>query len=387
MSHFSTVLLILPWHTGVARMISRGIYTFCFPGHEWDIFWCDLSISEIAKHHGSNIKGAIGFLGRNDLASAAKSLNIPLINLHGGRPFLDIPQVGVNDREIGMMAARHLMDCGYRTFAYVGIPGIDFSDQRQMGFQQELNNRGFSMAVFDPAGKYKKPPGPSFEKEGVREPLYRWVQSITQPCGVFCVNDVWARNLSMVCRYARLNVPEQIGILGADDDDLHCLGAYPPISSIQQPFEQVGFETAKMLDRLMSKQTMEHVRVDLPPSGVTIRQSTNLLLMEDHQIASALRFMRERALTSIEVEQAARHAGLSRRLFERRFKAAVGRSPGQEIVRLKIEAAKERLRTTDQTLQQIAEEIGFNSGIYLSEIFKTKVGMSPGNYRRQFRTC
>ncbi len=386
MSIYSSVLLVLPWNSGVARLISRGIYTYCFPGHEWDIQWSNLSVADIEKHRVLRIDGLIGFLGRDDLASAAKALRVPLINLHGGRPFMKIPQVGVNDREIGIMAARHLMDCGYKSFAYVGIPGIDFSVQRLGGFSQELKNRGYSVSVFNPTAKYAKPPGRAFEKEGLREPLYRWVHGIQQPCGVFCVNDVWARNLSMVCRYAQINVPEQIGILGADDDDIHCLGAYPPISSIQQPFEQVGYEAARMLDQLMNKKPTGAMRMDLPPSGITVRQSTNVLLMEDHQIASSLRFMHEHALTSIEVDQAARHAGLSRRLFERRFKATVGRSPGQEIVRLKIEAAKERLRTTDQTLQQIAEEIGFTSGIYLSEIFKNKTGLSPGAYRRQFRT-
>jgi len=197
-------------------------------------------------------------------------------------------------------------------------------------------------------------------------------------------NDLRAREVLDACRLAALHVPEEIAVLGVNDDELICEMANPPLSSVIHNARRIGYEAASMLDRMMQgKKVMADLVVD--PLGVKSRQSTDLLAIEDPEVAKAVRFIRENACQGIRVEDVLQQVALSRRALEKRFRAAVGRPPHMEIRRVQLERVKELLVGSAFKLEKIAEMTGFSSAQYLAGLFHRVVKVTPGAWRHAGR--
>jgi LacI family transcriptional regulator len=177
-------------------------------------------------------------------------------------------------------------------------------------------------------------------------------------------------------------VPEQVAVIGVDNEELLCRLCDPPLSTVVPNARRVGYEAAQLLDRMMSGARAPRHEVLVPPVGTVARQSTDTLAIDDPEVAAALRYIRERAPDGIRVEDVLRHVPISRSLLERRFRRAVGRSPHAEIRHVQVRRAAQLLGETDLPLKRIAELAGFAHMEYLSYVFKRATGQTPRDYRR-----
>lgn len=378
------IALLIPNAQFGEEAVRLGIYRFARPNLPWDFL--NLDIGGYPQARDWKPDAAIGRAGRPDFAAAARALRIPFVNLYGGEPFQKLPQVGTDNRAIGRIAADYLADLGFKNFAYFGLPKDPSSMDRAAAFTQRLGELGYKADAIDyekiyPAVDVEPPVRDIFHPT-----LHQWLAQLPRPVAIYVFDDARALLVSDACRHLGLHVPEEVALLGTGDCEVLCAEAFPPLSSIRLPLEQEGYRAAELLNHLLKGGRPPTQPVLLQPGGITARQSTDTLAVADKQIAIALRFIRENATQGIEVDAVARQAGLNRRYLERRFRSYLQRSPFQEIRRVQMERAKDLLAQTDLTMDAIAEQTGFGGRTRLTVEFSKHAGISPGAYRKQFRT-
>jgi LacI family transcriptional regulator len=195
--------------------------------------------------------------------------------------------------------------------------------------------------------------------------------------------DIRAQQLLDICRELNIAVPEEIAVIGVDNDRLLCDLCEPPLSSVIPDTHRTGFIAASLLDKQMAGEPVEPKSFLIPPVGIQTRQSTDILAIDDPHIAATLRFIRQNACAGIQVRDLLKHVPLSRRVLESRFKERIGRTPHEEIMRIRIDRVKTLLVESDLPLSAIARRTGFNYIEYLNEAFKKRVGTTPGKYRKE----
>ena len=216
--------------------------------------------------------------------------------------------------------------------------------------------------------------------------LSHWISALPKPCGVMACNDVIGLRVLDVCRLLGTRVPEEVAVVGVDNDELLCELADPPMSSVDQDVERIGREAASLLDRMMAGKPFSEAPRFIEPKGVVRRASSDVVAIEDPALARALRLLRSRPGERIPVADLARSAALSRRELERRFRSALGRSPAQEVTRCRLAHARSLLGETDEPLERVAERSGFRYQPHFSAWFKKHHGETPGAYRSRVQT-
>jgi LacI family transcriptional regulator len=223
----------------------------------------------------------------------------------------------------------------------------------------------------------------SWEQE--RRRLAAWIKALPRPIGIMAAYDIRGRQVLDVCRELGIHVPDQAAVIGVDNDELLCDFASPSLSSVRPNAVRTGYEAAALLDRLMRGERLAATAILVPPLGVVTRGSTDTLAIDDAEISAAVRFIREQALRDITVRDVLAKVPLSRRVLEARFKQLIGRTPHEEIERVKIEHVKRMLAETDLTLAAIAHRSGYKHVEYMCVAFKRATGTPPGKYRVQHR--
>ena len=301
----------------------------------------------------------------------------PVVSLSGPPGAGGLPAVRANQEAVAGLAIDHFRDRGFARLAYCGVPGERGWPPTGALFQRHAEELGLQCDVYRP----------SLERAArtlrITE-MGKWLRSLKAPVGLLAANDLRAREVLDACRQAGVLVPDEVAVLGVNDDDLICEMANPPLSSVVHNARRIGYESAAMLHRLMSgKKVLADIVVD--PLGVKARQSTDLLATEDVEVAKAMRFIRENACQGIRVEDVLDQVALSRRALEKRFRRAVGRPPHVEIRRVQLDQVKELLGTTEYKLEKIAQITGFSSAQYLAGLFHRTVHMTPGAWRQAAR--
>jgi LacI family transcriptional regulator len=212
-----------------------------------------------------------------------------------------------------------------------------------------------------------------------------WLRKLPKPVGILGCNDDWAHRVLKAARRLEIKVPDQMAVLGVDDDELINTLMTPSLSSIALPTEQIGYEAASLLDRMINRETIQPEQFRLAPLRVVPRQSTEMTFVEDADVASAMRFIVEHASQPIHIEQVLKHVPLSRRSLERRFREILGRSVSEEIRRVHVERAKQLLITTDLAVKQIAAACGFESSTRMGIVFQQEVHETPTGFRQRSR--
>ncbi len=380
---------VLVWITlgnRVGRDVFRGIYQYArLHSPQWDITHLERIQNELDTVLSWEFDGVIGPFNRQAAAEAADSVYPFCINLHGCKPFNRLPQVGTRDYDIGVVAADYFLDRRFDHFGYFGSPGLRLSDERWEGYRDRLAAHGKKAVQLTAPGIDWSQGKPLNYWGWVRPALKNWLLEQPRPFALFMENDARAGLLYKLCRENKLIIPNDIVLLGVNDEDIFCHNKNPPLSSIQVPSHMAGYRAAQMLDRIFKTRKPPRKPLFLEPGSVVERASTVLFNIPDPQLVKALRFITDNATNRISVDQIARTAGLSRRVLEKRFRIFLHCSPQAEVRRKQIEAAQTALRETDLTLEQIAESAGFVSGNYLSQTFKKMTGQTPGTYRRNFR--
>ncbi len=317
------------------------------------------------------------------MADAVLATGIPVVDVRGAITNVPVPFVGLDNRPIARLGYEHLRQCGLKHFAFCGSPRGENApqDQRCDYFVELAEHGGQSCAVYPRPGSRTR----KFSWEQEQEKIARWLKYLRKPVGVMASNDDRGHQVLDACRRAGLNVPDEVAIVGVDNDTNLCNLCTPPLSSIDTNASTVGYEAAALLMRLMrgGKPPREPVLVG-SPRGLVRRQSTDMLAIDDVEVAKALRFIRENACNGIRVSDVLAQTKLSPSSLERRIKAFFGRSLKTEITRVRLESAKLLLRETTLKISQIASRAGFNESKYFCEVFRSVEGTTPTMYRKQF---
>lgn len=334
------------------------------------------------------ITGMMGMFGRVDFASYVVRLGIPVVSVYGGRPYPQISQVGTDDREIGKLAAEHLHVPGIKTYGYFGLPQNRTSQARWAGFAVSLRQKGFQPTRFraesknTPARKY-----PCSRLIPWESAIYAWVEGMKKPAAIFCYDDLRAYWISGVCSRMNVRVPDEVAILGVGDDPGYVHAVTPHLSSIKIPSVQEGFQAACILLDKISGKSVPDQPIYLQPEMVVARPSTDILRVANPHAAKAVRFIREFRGVGISVDDVAKKSGCCRKVLERLFRRHLGTTILAEIRKEQIERVKVSLRSSRASIEQVAEECGYNSLNHLARDFKRRTGEAPGAYRKMFRTA
>ncbi len=376
------VALLIETSREYGRGLLRGVIRYLREHGPWSLYFRPKGLGEpppvwLETWHGD------GILVRADnrpLAEAVVRSRLPAVELRWSFPDLDLPAVGIDNRAVVALAVDHLRERGFRDFGFCGLPArqnivVDF---RQTCFAEQVRAIGGTAHVF-PARRGRQ--SGAWERE--QEEIVRWLAGLPKPVGVMAGNDDRGLQVLDACRRAGLQVPDEVAVIGVDNDEFLCNLSSPPLTSVDVGVERAGYEAAALLDQLMAGKKPPGRKIFLEPLGVVVRQSTDVLAVPDPELAAVVRFIRAHACEGIRVDDALSEVACSRSTIQRRFRAVVGRSPKAEIMRVQLEQARRLLAQTDLPIAEVARRCGFAELKRLSSVFRAKVGVSPAAYRRQ----
>lgn len=313
------------------------------------------------------------------MARALQRTHLPVVDVLGIVPHAGFPIVHVDDAAIGDMAANHLLDRGLRHFAFYGLAKENWSAAREQAFCATLKRNGCRSAV----RREKRHALDDTTWERHQEALKEWITSLPKPVGVMVCSDQRGSLVLDACRRAATIVPDEVAIIGVDNDEPLCSVCNPPLTSVWPNHSLVGYEAAALLQKLMRGDAAVPARTNTQPKSIVTRQSTDTLAVKDEVVARALRVIRERACHRIRVDDVAAVVGVSRSVLQRRFRASLKCSINEKLVTERIETAQRLLRETHLTLPDIAERSGFQHAEYMAYVFRMHTGTSPAAHRRR----
>ena len=283
-----------------------------------------LSILNLRGWRGDGILAALNTPAE---AAMAKKLTKPVVNISSALLESPVPRVNADNRHIGQLAANHFLEKGFRAFAYYGLRTVAYSKLRQEGYRDQLANHGYQVNTLLVK--------PTFGLRGLEwhqqhRTLAEWLGSLPVPMALFAVTDYRARQVIDASRQLGIAVPQQLAVLGVDNEDFMCRQVEPQLSSVARNNELEGFRAAAVLDRLLSGHPVHPVEL-IPPREVVERESTSVIAVADDRVREAMGFIQRRLGDAIGVAQVACHLGVSRRWLEYAFRDAVGESPHQFI--------------------------------------------------------
>jgi LacI family transcriptional regulator len=363
------------WGRGLVRGISRHARL-----HGWHL-WVEPHGQSEALRPPRNWTGE-GIIARVSSAAMTEQLRrfrVPIVNVSGIElEGISLPRVTINHRATGTMAAEYFVDRGFRHFAYCGWVRSTHVHRQFEAFA--AGTKGRPCELFALGSRNSSSHGWKQQQSQ----LSKWLTQLPKPVAVF----TWAQQGLAVlnaCAWARLQVPEEVAVLTGDDDDLLYEITTPPLSGIHIPLEQLGMEAATVLGKLMDGGKAPAEPVLINPTHVVTRQSSDVLGVEDADLATAVRFIRQHAPEPIQVDDVAREVGIARRSLERKFHDGLGRSPAAEIRRVRLARATQLLAETSMPIPKVAQASGFGSQMYLASVVREATGLTPLKYRNKTR--
>ena len=326
--------------------------------------------------------GYIAHIFEQSLANSLLNTNRPVVNVSGVLSDLPFCRVVADHAEVGRLAARHLLDRGLTELAFVGYPAHEFSVRRQSGFEEIAKRNSVHVSSFLERTRRIEEPNGLWKWN---KSLHDWLKALPRPIGILASHDIQGVQLSEYCHQLNFHVPEDVAIVGVDDDDLLCELSRPSLSSVALPSERIGYEAAKLLDELLHSRSRVKRSIILPPGGVVVRQSSDVQAVRDADVAEAVRYIRENSHRPIQVADVLRAVPLARRSLERRFRKWLQRSILDEISCAHVEHARKLLISTNRSMASIAIDAGFRDSRHLSILFRKLMTITPSEYRRQFR--
>lgn len=326
--------------------------------------------------------GVIAMLASQAEERAAAKLAIPVVNLAGWcAPYKGcVPRVNANHQQIGRMAADHFLTIGIPHFAYYGFEGVWYSEERSLGLEKRAKELDASFTRF--LHPLRHAHAPAWHQ--VSTPLARWLRKLPKPVGILAVHDYRARVILSLCEQLGLRVPEEVAVLGIDNDPIICEYSSPTVSSVSRDPFDYGVAAAQQLDCLLQKKALEKHTILISPAGVIQRQSTQRLYTGDAIIRQVADFLNQQPQTHQNVQSVAKHLKLSRRTLELHFKEHLHMTPASYIQSLRITRAKALLlrREGYQTISEIAFAAGFGSVPAFRAAFFAHTKKTPSSYRK-----
>jgi LacI family transcriptional regulator len=374
------VALLIETSGQYGRQILQGVSRYLLEHGPWSLFveQRQLDMAPAAWLRGERWDGIISRPTDPALSRSFSAMGVPVVDLNDLHDSLPFPRIISDNAAIGFCGAMHLLERGFNQFAFCGFSGEAWAAERWEGFRSKIRRHGCDASLLASAwrGRHR----PNWYKEQKR--IIQWIKSLPKPVGIMTCNDVRGHDVLNACTLMGLAVPEEVAVIGVDNEATFCELCSPPLSSVIPNAEQIGYEAAALLESLMQGGKPKKMLRRIAPIAVKLRRSTDILAVDDRAVVSALRYIREQALRGCKVEDVARAAAISRSVLERRFRKYFKRSPQSEIRRVQIARVKQLLLETDHKLPKIATLCGFEHPEYLSVMFKRTEGVTPGQYRK-----
>ena len=366
--------------------ILRGIVRYGEERRHWSIR--DMSPTVPQRLSGTlrewKADGVLAWIDDRRMAKAILRLGVPAVDVCRSLGDAGFPTVGPDEHAMARLAATHLMDQRVQHFGVVAVEQDDNSsaDMRARHFREIVLDAGFSCDVFHLSCRGGMAKDAWAAKQ---DQLAQWIGSLPKPLGLMACDDQRAVYAVDACRCVGAAIPDDVAVVGMGNDDCLCSLSSPSISSVDLNPQRIGYEAARLLDRLMADASADGQDVLVEPRGLVARASTDMLAGRDSIIAEAVKFIQHSACNHIQVSDVARHVGLSNTALASRLKQVLGRTIHQEIRRVQVERVKHLLLTTDAPLKQIAAQTGFYHVEYLMRVFRQTTGETLSQYRERMR--
>jgi len=369
------VALLVETSNAYARGLLEGIALYLNQHSHWAIYLPEWARGESLPRtlRGWRGDGMIVRAENRRIATAVTAARIPTIDISAAGLLPKSPAVHSDVRAEAEEAFMHLRERGFRQFGFCGVANYRWAQWQFERFTQLAEKAGCTLASHIET----LPPGGAAAWSASVRTLVAWLRKLPKPIGIFACYDIRGQQVLNACRLAGLRVPDDVAVVGVDNDLVRCSLSDPPLSSVVPDTHRVGFQAAELLARLMAGKTVAPGLRLIKPTGVVTRRSSDSLAIADPDIARAVRFIRDHACESISVEDLLREIPLSRRALEGRFLRLLGRTPHQEIIRCRMEKARQLLVETDLPIKAIARQTGIDNAEYFSVLFKKVFGSSP----------
>ncbi len=374
-----TVLLVANLNARYERGIFHGLVTYVRQQIRWRVA-CKRD-THAAEIRDLNPSGIVTFSADPWILDFAHTARIPLVVVCNARTTPDVSTVFVDEGLVGEMAANYLAGLGLKHFACVGHGPWAFVPQRMDGFTRAVAGLGLGPVQQLVGSLYDGRRRPRFKRE-----LVAMLQKLPRPCGVLAANDALGVEIVAACRYIGLHVPDDIAVLGVDDDDVACELSEVPLSSIAQPLVAIGYESARLLHQHLENPHREPTNLTLPPLRVVPRASTDLIALDDADVVSALRLINHHFAEPLNVAWIVSQLPVARRSLERKFKRLVGRTILDQIHHVRFEKARELLAESDLALDVVAKRCGFVNARWMADSFRRELAITPTGFRRRYRS-
>ena len=396
------VALLVESSHSFGRKLLQGIAGYAHAFGPWEFFQRERSIDDTMPGELRDWKpdGVIARISTRRLDVQLKRLDVPVVNLYERSIVSHDFRVVVNNEAIIQMAAGHLLECGLTRLGFVGLGRAKFSEDRRGHFLRYVAAHGQTPLVFLPPIKdsrksslnTKKFSGAGRRDAGLAEieaqalrqspALGCWLDALPKPVGIVACNDICAQWVLSVCTRRGLKVPDDVAVVGIDNDEVCCGLCTPSLTSVDPNALQVGYEAAAMLHRILSGKCRSPQTTIVEPNNLIRRGSSDVLAFADRELAEIVGYVRQNACRGLSVGQVARRAKMSQATLYRYFRDNLGRSPGGEIARVRVNRIKELLRGTDLGLKQIARLAGFKREETMYRLFKRATGQTPREFRQ-----
>lgn len=376
------VLLALGWNTfefnlGVAEYAKKANWILndimCHSGHipsQWK---------------GDGIIAHVNSAAEKPLIALLRKAMVPVVNLGAYASPIINARVLPDNMAIGRMAADHLLGRGFDHFAYFRLTASPVVMERMEGFRAAVNREGKKFHELDCSTVAAASRGERGGNAGLLPRLAAMIRRLPKPLAVMAQYDGEANDVTRACLSAGLRVPDDVAVIGVDNDRVYSQLGPVPLTSVESNRRLVAHRAAEMLDRILDGERWHEKTLRIPPEGVVVRESTDILAVDDLHVSKALRFIWGNFTGQITVDDVVRHSGISRRGLYSRFERIVGHPIYEELMRQRLDRAKQLLRETDEKLQFIADECGLGDAERLSKSFKRFCGVSPADYRGEHR--
>jgi LacI family transcriptional regulator len=382
------IALLIESSRSYGRELERGIASYVRERGPWTVFQHERRLYDALPAWLKDWKGdgIIARIGSAKIAEQIGRKGLPTVDLLGIHEIPNVPAILTDHRSVARVAAEHLMERGFEHFGYCGHANVFFSRRRCEYFIECLKEKGYDADVYvGPSGRKADASYVEVQSLPSAESLAAWIESLPKPVGVMACNDIRAQHILSACGQYGYTVPDEVAVIGVDNDDVLCELCDPPLTSVAKNAQKTGYDAAEMLDRMIRGRRPRRKRTLVAPLGVVSRRSTDIVAVDDPDLAAAIRFIREHACEGIEIDDVIQNVYVSRSTLKRRFALHLRRSPSEEIRRVRIARVKELLAATPYPLHRIADLAGFQHVESMCKLFKQMTGRTPGKYRKEWQ--
>jgi LacI family transcriptional regulator len=368
------IILLVETSRAFGRQLIIGIARYSRLNGPWSFYKEPIDLKSSSPHLTSWKPD--GIIMRDSLITKELlKLKIPtILAIHGSKYPKNLPVIKTDSFSIAKMASEHLLSKGLKNFAFCGFDNYDWSKERGLYFNRFNNEAGYKTHIYISTKKN--------DWENEQQHVSEWIKALPKPIGIFACNDDRGQHILEVCKMINLKVPEDVAVIGVDNDPMICEIGDPPLTSIALNVESAGYNSAKLLDELLSGKKMKGQQIMVSPTHIVQRQSTDILAVNDQEVALAIRYIKNNAKNKILVRDIVKVTHKSRRTLEKLFKKTIHRSIYNEIRNIRVEWISKLLIETEVPISHITSLFNFTDVEHISRYFKKEKGIGLREFRK-----